>query len=71
MLFLSMEIVMPMQNKYPVFRIQVRIPAPKEIDCLYACFLWESRLGGTAIIVAGSHSHKGDTPLPIGWRGAP
>jgi hypothetical protein len=45
--------------------------------------LWESRHGGTAMIVAGdyfaecqatkagSHSHKGDTSLPIGWRRAP
>jgi hypothetical protein len=23
------------------------------------------------MIVAGSHPHKGDTSLPIGWRSAP
>jgi hypothetical protein len=23
------------------------------------------------MIVAGSHSHKGDTSLPTGWRSAP
>ena len=32
-------------------------------------FLWERHLA--AMIVAGSHSHKGDTSLPIGWRNAP
>jgi hypothetical protein len=32
-------------------------------------FSWERHLA--AMIVAGSHSHKGDTSLPTGWRGAP
>jgi hypothetical protein len=32
-------------------------------------FLWERHLA--AMIVAGSHSHKGDTSLPIGWRRTP
>jgi hypothetical protein len=32
-------------------------------------FLWERHLA--AMIVAGSHSHKGDTSLPAGWRNAP
>jgi len=32
-------------------------------------FLWERHLA--AMIVAGSHSHKGDTSLPIGRRSAP
>jgi hypothetical protein len=31
--------------------------------------LWERHLA--AMIVAGSHSHKGDTSLPTGWRSAP
>jgi hypothetical protein len=32
-------------------------------------FLWERHLA--AMIVAGSHSHKGDTSLPTGWHRAP
>jgi len=32
-------------------------------------FLWVRHLA--AMIVAGSHSHKGDTSLPAGWRNAP
>ena len=32
-------------------------------------FLWERHLA--AMIVAGSHSHKGDTSLPAGRRTAP
>jgi hypothetical protein len=32
-------------------------------------FLWERHLA--AMIVAGSHSHKGNTPLPIERRNAP
>jgi hypothetical protein len=32
-------------------------------------FLWERHLA--AMIVAGSHSHKGHTSLPTGWRSAP
>jgi hypothetical protein len=32
-------------------------------------FLWERHLA--AMIVAGSHSHKGDTSLPIERRSAP
>jgi hypothetical protein len=32
-------------------------------------FGWERHLA--AMIVAGSHSHKGDTSLPVGWRNAP
>jgi hypothetical protein len=31
--------------------------------------LWERHLA--AMIVAGSHSHKGETSLPTGWRSAP
>jgi hypothetical protein len=31
--------------------------------------LWERHLA--AMIVAGSHSHKGDTSLPTGWHSAP
>jgi hypothetical protein len=31
--------------------------------------LWEQHLA--AMIVAGSHSHKGDTSLPTGWHSAP
>jgi hypothetical protein len=34
----------------------------------YIFFLWERHLA--AKIVAGSHSHKGKTSLPIGRRGA-
>jgi len=34
-------------------------------------FLWESAAADRDKIVAGSHSHKGDTSLPIGRRNAP
>jgi hypothetical protein len=34
-------------------------------------FLWESAAADRDGIVAGSHSHKGDTSLSIGWRYAP
>jgi hypothetical protein len=32
-------------------------------------FLWERHLA--AMIVAGSHSHKGDTSFPAAWRRTP
>jgi hypothetical protein len=34
-------------------------------------FLWESAAADRDVIVAGSHSHKGKTSLPIGRRSAP
>jgi hypothetical protein len=34
-------------------------------------FLWESAAADRDGIVAGSHSHKGDTSFPIGRRSVP
>jgi hypothetical protein len=46
-------------------------PAGKEglLPMQLYVFLWERHLA--AMIVAGSHSHKGDTSLPIERRSAP
>jgi hypothetical protein len=43
--------------------------AKKYHNRLNPFLLWERHLA--AMIVAGSHSHRGDTSLPTGWRGAP
>jgi hypothetical protein len=52
-------------------------PPPGKLNAVEFCFpmkssfsaLWERHLA--AMIVAGSHSHKSDTSLPTGGRGAP
>jgi hypothetical protein len=37
-----------------------------EFPMKWYVFLWERHLA--AMIATGSHSHKGGTSLPIGWR---
>jgi len=41
-----------------------------ELQMKLFVFLWESAAADRDGIVAGSHSHKGDTSLPIGRRRA-
>lgn len=43
-----------MQNKYPVFKLQARITASKEIDRLCAWILWERHLAAIIRLEATS-----------------